>query len=137
MKRDAECVFCRRIGDEATIAENDLAAAFFDAYPVSSGHVLVVPRRHEPDYFALDADERSELWNLVDRVRGELDGRFGPQAYNIGVNAGEAAGQTVPHAHIHLIPRYRGDVEDPRGGVRHVIPGKAAWWTDSEDEPVK
>ena len=83
---------------------------------------------HEVDLFDLELSERSDAWALLDSVRGLLVERFNPDGFNIGVNTNEAAGQTVDHAHIHLIPRYQGDVEDPRGGIRWVIPGKAPYW---------
>lgn len=121
-------------GDDV-IARAEHAVAFHDAYPVSPGHALVVPRRHEPDYFALRAEERLALWSLVEEVRDRLEEIHSPAAYNIGVNAGRAAGQTVAHAHVHVIPRYEGDMEDPRGGIRHVIPEKAAYWEDGENGP--
>ncbi|MDP2306779.1 MAG: DEAD/DEAH box helicase family protein [Pseudomonadota bacterium] len=126
------CPFC----DPATIekiAEHTLAFAFRDRYPVSPGHTLVVTRRHVSDFFGCTADERVALFDLVDRVKADLDANWSrvekmvrrPDAYNVGFNAGTAAGQTVPHVHIHVIPRFHGDVEDPRGGVRYVIPDKA------------
>lgn len=133
MSRDPDCVFCRRIGTDHVIAESEHAVAFPDGYPVSLGHTLIVPRRHEPDYFALKPGERRALWSLVDEVRDHLERRHGPAGYNLGINAGRAAGQTVAHAHLHVIPRYPGDVEDPRGGVRHVIPDEAAYWEEDED----
>jgi diadenosine tetraphosphate (Ap4A) HIT family hydrolase len=107
------------------LASNNLAFAISDAFPVSPGHTLVVPRRVIANWFEATREEREALFDLVDKVRKQLDaGATPPQGYNIGVNVGEAAGQTVPHLHVHVIPRYRGDVEDPRGGVRHVIPGR-------------
>jgi diadenosine tetraphosphate (Ap4A) HIT family hydrolase len=102
--------------------------AFYDRYPVSDGHTLVIPRRHEADLFDLDPGERADAWALLDSVRELLVERFNPDGLNIGVNENEAAGQTIHHAHIHLIPRYQGDVEDPRGGIRWVIPDKAPYW---------
>lgn len=133
MSRDPNCVFCERIGTDKVVAESDRAVAFPDGYPVSPGHTLVVPRRHEADYFSLEAEERRALWSLVDEVRDELERRHAPAGYNIGINVGTAAGQTVSHAHLHLIPRYPGDVEDPRGGVRCVVPDEAAYWEEDED----
>jgi diadenosine tetraphosphate (Ap4A) HIT family hydrolase len=107
------------------LASNSLAFAIRDAFPVSPGHALVVPRRAIANWFEATREEREALFDLVDEVRKQLDaGPTPPQGYNIGVNVGEAAGQTVRHLHVHVIPRYRGDVEDPRGGVRHVIPGQ-------------
>lgn len=131
----SDCPFCQRMTGDDVIARSDHAVAFHDAYPVSLGHALVVPLRHEPDYFALRREERLAVWSLVEEVREHLEEIHSPDAYNIGVNAGRAAGQTVAHAHVHVIPRYEGDVEDPRGGIRHVIPEKAAYWEDGEDAP--
>jgi diadenosine tetraphosphate (Ap4A) HIT family hydrolase len=107
------------------VASNALAFAIRDAFPASPGHTLVVPRRLIVSWFEATAEERAAIFELVDVVRRQLDasGRP-PQGYNIGINVGAVAGQTVPHLHVHVIPRYSGDVADPRGGVRHVIPGK-------------
>lgn len=91
---------------------------------MSDGHTLVITRRVVPDLFACTEAERAALLALVDVVRRQLDESHRPDGYNVGVNVGEAAGQTVLHVHVHVIPRYRGDVPDPRGGVRHVIPGR-------------
>ncbi|SVC28531.1 uncharacterized protein METZ01_LOCUS281385 [marine metagenome] len=110
------------------IAESAHSVAFYDRYPVSDGHTLVIPRHHKADLFDVDPEERTDAWALLDTVRELLLERFNPDGFNIGVNTNEAAGQTVDHAHIHLIPRYQGDVEDPRGGIRWVIPGKAPYW---------
>jgi diadenosine tetraphosphate (Ap4A) HIT family hydrolase len=110
---------------EDWVASNSLAFAIHDAFPVSPGHTLVVPRRLFSSWFEATAEERAEIFELVDVVRRQLDASdHPPQGYNIGINVGAAAGQTVPHLHVHVIPRYAGDVSDPRGGVRHVIPGK-------------
>ena len=108
------------------ISSNSLAFAVYDGFPVSSGHVLVVTRRVIATWFEATPDEQVALMALVNEVKSILDDRLKPKpdGYNVGFNAGEAAGQTVPHLHIHVIPRYKGDVADPRGGIRHVIPGK-------------
>jgi diadenosine tetraphosphate (Ap4A) HIT family hydrolase len=107
------------------IASNELAFAIHDSYPVSPGHALVVPRRVIATWFEASRDERQAIFDLVDEVKHLLDARTpAPDGYNIGINCGEAAGQTVLHLHVHVIPRYRGDVPDPTGGVRHVIPGE-------------
>jgi diadenosine tetraphosphate (Ap4A) HIT family hydrolase len=107
------------------IASNDLAFAIHDSYPVSPGHALVVPRRVIATWFEASKEERQAIFNLVDEVKRLLDASTpAPDGYNIGINCGEAAGQTIMHLHVHVIPRYRGDVPDPRGGVRHAIPGK-------------
>ncbi len=107
---------------------NELAAAFPDGFPLTPGHTLVVPRRHEPDYFALTHDEQTAVWNLVNAMRDRLASEHRPGGFNLGVNVGVAGGQTVGHAHIHLIPRYAGDVDDPRGGIRWIIPARARYW---------
>jgi superfamily II DNA or RNA helicase/diadenosine tetraphosphate (Ap4A) HIT family hydrolase len=107
------------------VAANDLAFAFRDRFPVSPGHTLVVTRRHVPDFFGCTPQERAALFELVDRVKADLDRELRPDAYNVGFNSGEAAGQTVMHVHVHVIPRFRGDVEEPGGGIRHVLPDKA------------
>ncbi len=122
------CAFCQRIASAEVLAVNERAAAFFDAFPLSPGHVLIVPRRHEPDFLALTEIERTAVWALVDPVRQVIETRFRPDGYNLGVNVGDAAGQTVGHAHLHLIPRYAGDVSDPRGGIRWIIPARARYW---------
>ena len=106
------------------LAANAFAFAIFDGFPVSPGHTLVVPRRVVASWFEATREEQHALLALMDDVKALLDVRFAPDGYNIGINAGEAAGQTVMHLHVHLIPRYRGDVADPRGGIRHVMPGK-------------
>jgi len=106
------------------VASNALAFALRDAFPVTPGHTLVIPRRLVPTWFDATRDEQLALLELVDEVKRQLDSELRPDGYNVGFNAGTAAGQTVPHLHVHVIPRYAGDVADPRGGVRHVIPGK-------------
>jgi ATP adenylyltransferase len=118
------CPFCTPGGERELLTESASAYAMFDKYPVSRGHALVIPKRHVPDYFELSAHVKTACWLMVDRVKMLLAERFRPDGFNVGINVGAAAGQTVPHVHIHLIPRYRGDVDNPRGGVRHVIPGK-------------
>ena len=122
------CIFCRRRSASELLAGNDLAIAFPAGFPVSPGHALIVPRRHEPDFFALTTEEQAAVVALVNPVRAALDERYSPDAYNLGVNAGKAAGQTIGHAHFHVIPRYAGDVAEPRGGVRWVLPETARYW---------
>jgi diadenosine tetraphosphate (Ap4A) HIT family hydrolase len=113
------CPFC--CYDDAVL-RNALAYARFDKYPVTKGHLLILPLRHVAIWFDATAEERAALLALVDEGKRLLDERHAPDGYNIGINVGEASGQTVMHLHVHLIPRYRGDVPDPRGGVRGVIP---------------
>lgn len=123
-------MFCEfQIGNRGRIVqENALAYAVRDAFPVASGHTLIVSKRHVADYFGLTLDEVyavNEMLHGQQKLLREADPSI--EAYNIGMNCGEVAGQTVLHCHVHLIPRRMGDSEDPRGGVRHVIPGKGAY----------
>jgi diadenosine tetraphosphate (Ap4A) HIT family hydrolase len=111
------------------LLRNDTAIAIRDAYPVTAGHTLVIPRRHVRSFFDTTADERASMLGLLDAAKQQLQLEFSPAGYNIGINDGDAAGQTIGHLHIHLIPRYPGDRSDPRGGVRWVIPDKADYWT--------
>lgn len=106
------------------IYESGTTFSFFDKYPVSLGHTLVVPKRLISNYFDLSIKEQMACWMMVNKVKSLLQNRFYPDGFNIGINIQEAAGQSVPHCHIHVMPRYTGDVEQPRGGIRGVIPGK-------------
>ena len=114
---------------ERIIDRTELAVAIRDGFPVSPGHTLVIPVRHVGSLFETTEAERADCLALLDRAKRILEGELKPDGYNIGINDGKAAGQTVPHLHIHLIPRFHGDQPDPRGGVRWVIPSKAAYWT--------
>ena len=105
-----------------------IVIALWDAFPVSPGHALVLPRRHAPSWNALTADEKSAITTTLDAVRSLIDENHHPDGYNVGFNDGPAAGQTIMHFHVHVIPRYSGDTTDPRGGVRWVLPDKAAYW---------
>jgi diadenosine tetraphosphate (Ap4A) HIT family hydrolase len=100
----------------------------WDAFPVTEGHTLVVPRQHVASIYELSAEEQAALWAVVAEARGRLNDDLHPDGFNIGLNDGEAAGQTILHSHIHIIPRRDGDVADPRGGVRWIIPEKARYW---------
>lgn len=121
------CPFCNVESEREIIASSSLSLAFFDGFPVSPGHVLIIPRRHVASFFELTQEERKDMFNLADDVKHIIDNRFHPDGYNIGVNIGEAAGQSIFHVHLHLIPRYYGDVPNPRGGVRGVIPVKQSY----------
>jgi len=110
--------------DREPIMDSGSCYAVFDLFPVNDGHVLVIPKRHVGDYFDLTPDETREVWEMVAEVKAFLEKEYNPRGFNVGVNVGEAAGQTIDHVHIHVIPRYPGDMDDPTGGVRHVIPGK-------------
>ena len=109
------------------ITESAAAFAILDKYPVSPGHTLIIPKRVTADYFDLSWPEQEACWKMVAKVKAILDASFKPDGYNVGINVSEAAGQTVPHVHIHVIPRYTGDVEEPRGGVRGVVPGRRSY----------
>lgn len=122
------CPFCERIAAGKVETESRLAVAFPDGFPVSNGHSLIVPRRHEADFFALTQAEQEDMLAVAREVESLLRSKHSPAGFNVGINVGTAAGQTVGHAHLHLIPRYAGDVPDPRGGVRWVIPTKAPYW---------
>jgi len=106
------------------IAFSKLSFAIFDEYPVSTGHVLIISKRYVSSYFDLTEEEQNNMWHVVNICKAIIQRDYNPDGFNIGINIGEIAGQTVPHVHIHLIPRYKGDVENPRGGVRGIIPNK-------------
>lgn len=122
------CPFCLvvdRTDPRPLRAESSHVVAFADAFPSAPGHLLVVPRRHVARLSDLDADERAQLWQVA---LGLIDRQEDPDAFTVGVNDGTAAGQTVPHVHLHVIPRHHGDTDDPRGGVRLVLGDTARYW---------
>lgn len=121
MKQPTPCLFCN---PGHVLLENALAYARYDDYPVSPGHVLILPYRHVADYFDTTLAEKHAMLELIEATKLVLDSEHTPDGYNLGINCGAAAGQSVPHVHYHLIPRYRGDMENPRGGVRGVIPDR-------------
>ena len=122
-----DCPFCQ-LHPERVLASNEAAVALLDSYPITEGHTLVVPRKHVNSIYQLPESEEVAIWELVRAVREQLILKHKPDGFTIGINDGAAAGQTVPHAHVHIIPRYNGDVPDPRGGVRWTIPHKARYW---------
>jgi diadenosine tetraphosphate (Ap4A) HIT family hydrolase len=117
-----DCIFCHV--DSPILAETKLSFAILDHFPVSDGHTLIIPKRHVKSIWEMTPEEFSDAFTLVRQIKEVVQEKFKPQGFNVGVNCGEAAGQTVFHAHIHLIPRYTADVPSPRGGVRNIIPGK-------------
>jgi len=123
-----DCPFCARLGSRDVRWESETAVAFVDAFPLGPGHTLVVPRRHVADALELGREEIADLWELVRRVRDDLARELHPDGWNIGLNVGAAGGQTVWHAHVHVIPRFGGDHPDPRGGMRCVLPDRARYW---------
>ena len=127
------CAFCEILKNDSQekriINQNEHAIAIRDGFPLSNGHTLLIPKRHTQSFFDLTENERTAILALLDSDKINLDQQYSPDAYNIGINDGKEAGQTVPHLHIHLIPRYKGDVEDPRGGIRWIMPDKADYWS--------
>ncbi|MBK8670744.1 MAG: HIT domain-containing protein [Saprospiraceae bacterium] len=119
-----DCPFCNPDAERELIVESATSFALYDRFPVSNGHALIIPKRHCDDYFELNFKEQASCIFMLNKVKDIIKNRFEPDGFNIGINIGEKAGQTVNHVHIHLIPRYDGDVENPRGGVRCVIPDK-------------
>ena len=124
IKNNKTCPFCHLSDNMEVICETKNCIAFYDGYPVSSGHALIIPKRHVASFFDLTDTEQKTINTMLLNVKHILDERYHPDGYNIGVNVGEYAGQSIFHCHIHLIPRYKGDVENPKGGVRGVIPSK-------------
>lgn len=117
-----ECRFCLSKPGRRIMIEGQHGFAAWDRHLASEGHFLVIPYRHFADYFDITDEERDELWRLVAEGKKMADEKYHPDGYNIGINVGKWAGQSIPHLHIHVIPRYQGDVENPKGGVRGVIP---------------
>ena len=125
---EKSCPFCVPEPARLLVSEG-LVLALRDGNPVSRGHSLIVPRRHVGSFGEVSLEEQSAMLAMLQRVRAMLDGELRPDGYNIGINDGAAAGQTVMHVHMHVIPRYRGDRPDPRGGIRWIIPEKADYWS--------
>lgn len=121
------CPFCT-IPSDRIIDENIFGVIIRDGFPISPGHTLVIPKIHISSWFELSQEEQRGLLDLLSEAQKDLEDKFCPDGYNIGINDGPAAGQTIPHLHMHLIPRYKGDQEDARGGVRWIIPQKAKYW---------
>ena len=118
------CIFCE-LGKDRIVISNELALGFRDNFPVTPLHTLIIPKRHIKDYFELTQDEFIACNEIIKQLKEDLTKKDPTiEGFNIGMNSGEVAGQTIFHCHIHLIPRRKGDVENPRGGIRHIIPGK-------------
>jgi len=129
---EGDCPFCD-VPAGRVIWRGTHTIALKDEFPVSPGHSLIAPLRHICSWTEGTSDERTELLAAIDYVRARIDAEHAPGGYNIGINDGPVAGQTVPHLHMHLIPRYAGDVQDPRGGIRWVLPEKAKYWGECEE----
>lgn len=128
MKAQNFCPFCT-LPESRIFLTNDCGKVVRDAFPISPGHTLIIPHRHIGSMFDLHTEEWSALLALLAAAKATLDKEFSPAAYNVGINDGPMAGQTVSHVHIHLIPRYAGDVPDTRGGVRWILPHRAKYWS--------
>ncbi|WP_209795394.1 HIT family protein [Clostridium moniliforme] len=114
-----DCLFCN-YKKEDYIAENNLCFAIYDKFPVNEGHVLIIPKRHFQNYFDATEEEIKAMYSLSKEIKEILDEKYNPDGYNIGVNVGFYGGQTIMHLHMHIIPRYKGDIENPRGGIRRI-----------------
>jgi len=125
----AECPFCT-ITLEKMVAHDALTFTVRDTIPVSPGHTLILPKRHIAGIFEATKEEVAALWETMQQARSQLLKEFSPDGFNIGINDGLASGQTILHLHIHIIPRYKGDMPDPRGGIRWIFPDKAVYWKD-------
>jgi diadenosine tetraphosphate (Ap4A) HIT family hydrolase len=125
MNENKPCPFCNV--EREIILETEMSFAIYDGFPVNDGHALIISKRHTANYFDLSLEEQKDCIELLNRVKGIVQAKYNPAGFNVGININEAAGQTVPHVHIHLIPRYEGDVEEPRGGVRGVIPERKSY----------
>lgn len=119
-----DCFFCECITNKDYTLENEHAIARFDDYPVNDGHLEIIPKRHIKTWWETTLGEKNAIFDLLDKAKTIVDDKYHPDGYNIGMNLGEEAGQSIMHLHVHLIPRYKGDVENPRGGVRGIIPTK-------------
>ncbi len=126
----SDCPLCRVAAAAGKRDSRGLVAAFRDIFPVSEGHTLIAPLRHVGDFFDLTGEEERGVMELLRTCAAELRAEFSPAGFNVGVNVGYQAGQTIDHVHMHLIPRYEGDVPDPRGGIRWVLPEKAVYWEE-------
>ena len=124
---ESSCPFCIP-HHEVIFHEDDLSFGIWDQFPISPGHALLIPKRHIATWFEATEAEQVSLTRGLAVAKKAIEATHQPDAYNIGINSGQAAGQTIPHLHVHLIPRYQGDHEDPRGGIRHIMPDKAKYW---------
>jgi len=131
----SNCFFCdvQKSEDDQKITENEYFFARYDDFPVSEGHCEIISIDHLVSFFDLTPEQVQSMYELIKKTKKIIDEKFGPDGYNIGINEGEVAGRTLNHLHVHLIPRYNGDVENPRGGVRNIIPEKADYTGDVEE----
>lgn len=125
------CPFCKPNKIKPLLESNHFLIVG-DLHPISIGHLLIITKRHVESFFETTKEEKIALLNGIEQAKALIDKELSPDGYNIGINDGEAAGQTIEHLHIHLIPRYKGDSPDPRGGIRWIFPEKAKYWEDNE-----
>ncbi len=126
------CPFCN-LPAERLVLESEWVMALRDSFPVLPGHTLIIPRSHVQSFFEASPEEVGEMLQLLREAREGLQSELDPDGFNIGINDGEAAGQTVLHFHLHLIPRFAGDVPEPRGGIRWIFPDKADYWSGRDE----
>jgi len=129
-----DCPFCNPDSERELILESATAFSMYDKFPVNEGHSLIIPKRHCSSYFDLNFKEQSACFFMLNVVKALLSEKYNPDGFNIGINVNLAGGQTIPHVHIHLIPRYKGDVENPIGGIRNVIPSKGDYTKDKNQK---
>ena len=130
--KDDQCPFCQIVQSDnfsRIIEQNSDAFLIEDRFPITPGHSLVISKRHVPSFFDTSPKERNSLVSLIETAKDLLEQKYHPSAYNIGISDGSAAGQTIPHLHVHLIPRYEEQDSDPRGGIRWIVPEKADYWS--------
>ena len=127
----AHCPFCKPYEFKPVLESNDFLI-IEDSHPISPGHLLLIAKRHVESFFLTTKEEKAALLNGIEQAKALVEEKLSPDGYNIGINDGESAGQTINHLHIHLIPRYKGDSQDPRGGIRWIFPDKAPYWKSNE-----
>jgi len=126
-KTVAFCPFCH-LDEDRIFLNSELVKGIWDDYPLNPGHVLLIPHRHIARWFDATREEQVALTSAIEHAKVAIEEKYSPQGFNVGFNDQKTAGQTIPHLHIHMIPRYEGDVSDPRGGIRNIIPARAAYW---------
>ncbi|HRY82148.1 MAG TPA: HIT family protein [Candidatus Moranbacteria bacterium] len=126
MQEKKYCLFCDRNNKEKhkIIIENELFYSRWDNFPVAKGHAEIIPKKHIISFFDLNKEELLKMYEIIKETRKIITNKYNPDDFNVGINDGELAGRTIHHLHIHIIPRYKGDVENPKGGIRNIIPGK-------------
>ena len=134
-----KCLFCdiQKINDDKIIIQNEDFFSIYDDFPVNPGHCIIISKKHIVSFFDLTSKQLQNFFKLISQTKKIIENKFHPDGYNIGINEGEAAGRTYHHLHIHLMPRYVGDVKNPRGGVRNVIPEKADYTSEIKNMSFK